>query len=122
MSDAQLIPGTATSRPPKWYRQHEDAAGRWYRAETATGVLWACVSRDQTSSGLLWHVSISHRDRQGNPDRCPTWDEMKSAKYQLVPDDVAMVLIFPRRTDPYVNEYPTCLHLWQSGDSEIGAN
>lgn len=31
-------------------------------------------------NGMGWHMSISH------PDRYPTWDEVATAWYQLVPD------------------------------------
>ena len=109
------IPGSFVKRPPKWKHIGYDQAGnKAYegRSENDSGILIALVSQDQVEvDKKLWHVSISHRDKDNQPDRLPTWDEMKSAKYQLIPADVPMVLIFPRKTVEYVNIYPTCLHL-----------
>src|SRR5215471_4395308 len=88
--------------------------GSLYEEAGPGGRLKAILSRDEVAPGrLLWHLSVSHTDPDGRPDRCPTWDELKSAKYQLVPDDVVMVLIFPRKKAEYVNVHSTCLHLWE---------
>jgi hypothetical protein len=81
------------------------------------------VGREPAGTGgrLLWHISVSHRDANSQPDRCPNWDELKHAAYRLVPADVPLVLIFPRRTTPkklYVNVMESCLHLWES--DEVG--
>ena len=40
-----------------------------------------------------WHLSISCRDRH------PSWDEMKVARYRLLPHEVAFAIILP---PPYV--------------------
>lgn len=93
-----------------------------YGATVADGVLFALVSQDQTTAGKLWHVSVSFRDRDGSYSRCPTWDELKHAKFHLVPADIAMVLIFPRKNVPYVNVHSTTLHLWESTDKNIDVN
>ena len=117
-----MIPGTATSEVRcLWVRQPDHNGMRVYHAKSGKGFLVACVSRDPAGKdgAPLWHISISHRDQNNQPDRCPIWDEMKSAKYQLIPDDVPMVLIFPRRTVDYVDMYPTCLHLWESTEPDI---
>lgn len=90
--------------------------GTEYEAKTADGVLRSILSSDKVDGGPpLWHLSVSHRDASNRPDRCPTWDELKSAKYQLVQKDCVMVLIFPRRNGPapYVDYHPTTLHLWE---------
>jgi hypothetical protein len=118
------IPGTvsAEAKHLRWVKKREDSFDgvllRHYEATTSDGILKACVSRDPAgkNGALLWHISISHRDRFDQPDRVPTWDEMKHAKYQLVSVDVCMVLIFPRKTATYVNLHDTCLHLWESED------
>jgi hypothetical protein len=91
------------------------------------GCLRAIVTHDaHPKYGPLWHISISHRNRDGAPDRCPTWDELKLAKYRLLPPDVdvPMVLIFPRKNNkaPYIDIHPTCLHLWESVDKNIDAD
>ncbi len=56
-----------------------------------------------------WHLSISH------PRRYPTWDEIKTARYDLVPPDVTMVMILPPVSD-FVNIHQNCFHLWQTDD------
>lgn len=70
----------------------------------------------------LWHISVSHRNKDGSPGRCPTWEELKSAKYQLLPHDVDphMVLEFPKKSDDYVDVHPTCLHLWECTEALRG--
>ena len=60
------------------------------------------VSQD----GGYWHMSISH------PSRYPTWDEIRDARYELVPDHVTMALLLPPREE-YVNIHPNCFHLWE---------
>jgi hypothetical protein len=92
--------------------------GKAYEAQVTDGLLIAVLSQDPCPEGLLWHLSVSYRDHAKKPDRCPTWDELKHAKYQLVQDDLCMVLIFPKRSAPYVNIHPTTLHLWESDQGE----
>ncbi len=124
------IPGTLSPEAARirWLRGQDlqdPASGticRTYHADVADGLLVAMLSHDcvpdATPQGrLLWHLSVSHRDRANRPDRVPTFDELKSAMYRLVQADVPMVLIFPRRSTPadqYVNVHETCLHLWES--------
>jgi len=55
---------------------------------------------------LSLHLSISCEDRY------PTWDEIKDAKYSLTPNDLTMVMIFPKPED-YVNIHNFCFHLWE---------
>jgi hypothetical protein len=66
------------------------------------------VSRDETTErGLVvqrWHLSISH------PTRYPTWDEIKAARYALLPDDMTMAMLLPPKAQ-YVNIEETCFHL-----------
>lgn len=38
---------------------------------------------------MRWHLSISH------PSRHPTWDEIKTARYKLLPLDMAFAMILP---------------------------
>jgi hypothetical protein len=38
---------------------------------------------------LRWHLTISH------PDRHPTWDEIKTAKYRLTGPDMPMAMLLP---------------------------
>ena len=53
-----------------------------------------------------WHLSISH------PNRNPSWEEIKQARYDLCPHDVTMAMILPP-TDEYVNIHNFCFHLHQ---------
>lgn len=56
------------------------------------------ISRDR------WHLSIAHKTRY------PTWDEIKAARYELVPANVTMAMILPT-PDEYVNLHKNCFHL-----------
>lgn len=115
------MPGTVVDKAAKGLRCHkiEDCpAGRRYRADTENGILVAVVSHDPVEqNGVirnLWHISVSFRTRSGEESRCPSWDELKSAKYALVPEDIPMILIFPCKGAPYVNIATTALHLWEA--------
>lgn len=57
----------------------------------------------------LWHLSISRKDR------LPNYDELKSARYQYLPDVKYAVQIFPPEED-FVNLHSFCLHLWEPKD------
>lgn len=52
----------------------------------------------------FWHISISCQKRY------PSWDEIKKARYDLVPDAVTMAMFLPPK-DEYVNIHPNCFHL-----------
>jgi hypothetical protein len=129
IDDLAGIPGTFlddAARRLRWLADGEipvpGGTGRRYRTPVADGVLWAVVSRDLVPVGTkarkLWHVSVSHRADAGRQARYPSWDELRSAVYRLVQEDVCWILIFPRRSQgpqgKYVNLMETCLHLWQS--------
>lgn len=53
-----------------------------------------------------WHLSISCANRY------PTWDEIKAARYDLIPNDVTMAMMLPPKDD-YVNLHKNCFHLHQ---------
>lgn len=59
-----------------------------------------------------WHISISH------PDRYPTYDEIKKARYDLVPDNVTMAMLFPPSIQ-FVNVHPNCFHLFQLFEEQV---
>ena len=75
--------------------------GEWY----FLGECRVCITRD--GKDAMFHLSISH------PSRYPTFDEIKEARYRLIPDDVTMVMMFPPRGQ-YVNLHTNCFHLYQS--------
>jgi hypothetical protein len=52
----------------------------------------------------LWHLSIAH------PRRYPSWDEIKAARYEFVPDEVTMAMLLPPKSE-YVNLHSNCFHL-----------
>ncbi len=58
----------------------------------------------QTSEYSL-HISISR------PDKYPTWDEIKEARYRFMPRDRDAYMILPKEED-YVNYHPNCFHIW----------
>lgn len=61
-----------------------------------------------------WHISVSH------PYRFPTWEEIKSAWYDLVPgagQDFEGVIILPRLSE-YVNIHENCFHVHQLNEAE----
>lgn len=60
---------------------------------------------------MRWHISIAHKQRY------PTWDEIKAARYELVPHDVTMAMILPPPSE-YVNLHSNCFHLHEI-DGEI---
>ena len=72
--------------------------------------LLCLVSRE----GEFWHLSISH------PTRYPKWDEIKEARYALLPDGITMGILFPPKSE-YVNIHPNCFHLHEVHSERIVA-
>lgn len=63
------------------------------------------VTRDVLSTHeLRWHMSISCVRRY------PVWDEIRDARYALLPDNVTMAMLLPPKSQ-YVNLHPNCFHL-----------
>jgi hypothetical protein len=85
---------------------NQDFPGDWY----AWGDTRVCVEKAEG----LWHVSISC------PHRYPTWDEIYTAWYDLVPDapEINGAIILPRKAE-YVNIHKNCFHVYQLRDAEI---
>jgi hypothetical protein len=57
-------------------------------------------------SRLRLHLSISRVDRY------PNWDEIKAARYELLPLHLTFAMLLPPPGD-YVNIHPNCFHLWE---------
>lgn len=74
------------------------------------GPLKVIISRDPP--GERWHLSISH------PQRYPTWDEIKRARYEFIPDAVTMAMMLPPKAE-YVNVHQNCFHLHEWRDREV---
>lgn len=107
-------------------REVEGVTVKRYRAYVDDGILLAMLGHEPAGprGKLVWHLSVSHRAGVENGPRgtqreiftrYPSWDEMKSAKYKLLPVDVPMSLEFPVRNpkEGYLNVAQTCLHLWE---------
>jgi hypothetical protein len=54
-----------------------------------------------------WHLSISR------PERLPSYSELVTARYRLLPDIMEMSMHFPHMTE-FVNVHPYTLHLYQT--------
>ena len=72
------------------------------------GMLTAFVATEEGK----WHLSISH------PTRYPKWDEIKSARYDLLPNDKTFALLLPPM-EQYVNLDKNCFHLHELAKEEI---
>ena len=53
-----------------------------------------------------WHLSISCANRY------PTWEEIKDARFSLLPLALTFAQILPPPSE-YVNIYSNCFHLWE---------
>lgn len=106
---------------PDLIRAHYPGTRVWQR-EVHDGHLSVLVGREliKLNNGdqrLLWHLSISHRTctQPPKPGRYPTWDEIRQAREQFVPDDVTVAMLLPPKAE-YVNEHATTFHLWEIGN------
>jgi len=76
-----------------------------YNKAWSKGDLRIWITRDLYNSGSVrWHMSISTKTRY------PTWDEIRDARYALMPDDITMAMLLPPKSE-YVNLHPNCFHL-----------
>lgn len=71
------------------------------------------VAREPAGAGgeMLWHLSISCIDRH------PSWDEIKTARYRLLPLNLCVGMLLPPPA-AYVNvpEQDNVFHLWEITD------
>ena len=100
------------------------AGTRAFQLEVSDGHLTAFVSGPVERQALGgWHLSISHHrslvdpfTKRFVPGRIPTWEEIRDARYDLIPDDVTMAMLLPPSGE-YVNLHTTTMHLHEvSGD------
>ena len=92
----------------KWTRINDDPVNgcKVFRS----GALLALVADKETREYQLTkrcHISISH------PHRYPSWDEISCARYDLLPNDVTMMMYLPP-VEEYVNLHRNCFHLHES--------
>lgn len=59
-----------------------------------------------------WHLSISC------PDRNPTWEEIRDARYSLMPKQITVAMILPKPED-YLNVMEFCFHLHQIDEGAV---
>jgi hypothetical protein len=87
---------------------------RTYQRDAGDGHLTACVGAELQADGPRWHMSISHRTNEHppKPGRYPTWDEIKDARYRLMPQDIYVAQILPPPGE-FVNLHGTTFHLWE---------
>ena len=90
---------------------------RAYQKDVDAGHLSVFVGIDDE----MWHLSISHRHDDLSPGRYPTWDEIREAREQFVPDAATMAMLLPPKAE-YVNVHPTTFHLWQVEPDRVGAS
>jgi|SRR5271166_6113702 len=90
-----------------WKEFNHPMGGAWF----IWGEVRVCVAKEHR----LWHISISCEYRY------PTWDEIFTAWYDLVPgaEDIEGAIILPRKAE-YVNIHPNCFHVHQLTGEEIG--
>lgn len=65
-----------------------------------------CTVLVSHTEGAGWHISVAH------PWRAPSWNEIASARYQLVPDGAYMAMYLPPAAE-YVNLHEHCFHLME---------
>lgn len=90
----------------KWRKFNHPMGGDWYH--------WGDTSVHVAREDGLWHLSISC------PHRYPTWDEIFTAWYDLVPGagrDFNGAIFLPRHSE-YVNIHANCFHIHQLLDAE----
>lgn len=116
-----MIPGThEPDYVEKPIRQHALPVGWSSKMEGrrsikvyGMGTCTLILSRDQAgiAGEWLWHLSISC------PDRHPTWDEIKTARYRLLPSDLCFGMLLPP-PEFYVNveAQDHVFHLWEITD------
>uniref|UniRef100_A0A6H1ZTI7 DUF7694 domain-containing protein n=1 Tax=viral metagenome TaxID=1070528 RepID=A0A6H1ZTI7_9ZZZZ len=76
----------------------KDSIGTWWEFDSCI----VCISKDLGK----WHLSISHLSRY------PTYDEIKSARYEFIEDSVTMAMFFPPKAE-FVNLSKNCFHLYE---------
>ena len=77
------------------------------------GMLHVIVAREPAGANAekLWHLTISRTDRH------PSWDEIKFARYRLLPRDRCFGMLLPQ-PQFYINivEQDHVFHLWEVTD------
>lgn len=69
------------------------------------------ISREDHCGKMRWHLSISRVNRY------PHWDEIKDARYSLLPLELTFAQILPPPHE-YTNIHSNCFHLWEIDQHE----
>lgn len=69
------------------------------------------VSQERHGEKMRWHLSISCADRY------PGWEEIKDARYSLLPLGLTFAQILPPPSE-YTNIHRNCFHLWELEEGE----
>jgi hypothetical protein len=77
----------------------------------AKGLCRVLISHEDHGGKMRWHLSISCRDRY------PQWEEIKDARYSLLPVGLTFAQILPPLNE-YLNIHPNCFHLWEIAEGE----
>lgn len=101
---ARELGGVAASSPGEPW-------GRFF-LRTNDGVK-LCVFVSRSTPEIPWdHVSVS------TPERCPTWKEMCWIVSLFFEDEETVMQLHPPKSE-WINDHPTCLHLWRPTAAEI---
>lgn len=90
---------------------------RVYVADRPDGLLRALTSQDPSK---IWRLSVSISRQDGVAVRYPTWDELKVARYRLIPRAVQMAMILPGTKEDYVDLMPFCLQMVEVPATVLG--
>jgi len=82
-----------------------------YRTDSNLAII---CGREPVGPGgaIRWHLSISHHHRY------PTWEEIRIARYLLIPDEVMVAMFLPPQAE-YVNAHQFCFHLYEVEKADI---
>lgn len=121
------VPGTVVEQVPDAVRRADTgnlearmvAQGALHCAVFSMGDCNVIVAREPAAADgtYLWHLSISA------PGRYPTWDEIKTARYRLLPDDICCCMFLPEPefyvdvVSPLDGSNSTVFHVWEVNDS-----
>jgi hypothetical protein len=121
------VPGTFKNRPATPRRdlspQGAEAeslltaiAGAFHAERWLVGNCTVMCAREPFGGGLRWHISVAH------PHRYPTWDEIKTAIYDIPAIELpkgrtfAQLLGGPVRDGDWVNAHENCFHFYEIDD------
>ena len=107
-------PGKPIARPYDERERRIAAANGFHAERFSLGQATIFVDREPAGidGAMLWHLSISR------PNRHPSWDDLKAARYRLLPLDLTFGVLLPP-PDEYVNvaAQDHVFHVWEVEDA-----